>query len=630
MTIQVPTQPTVVIDSTSSAFQFTYQVPRTIDREVLVWFGNVSNGAGGSTNYAARIYSAVGQRLTADTTYTSGSGNSWIAIVATGAPGCQSGDGSFTVHDLTRDGQNAITSIAVTVQNPSCDLHSELRFNSPTPYTAWDVTPKADLGTINVHASTPVNGTVTVTASGSDPTAIGSIGLSNDTSGTFSVIGGTCAPGVALDYGHTCTVRLSAKSVPTVDTYTATLTVVDAAGRSRAIPVSVKGTITSAGNFYPIGPDGGQRILDTRNTSGPLGPGGTLTINPKPGAAALVLNVTVVNASVDDFLTLYPTGASTPNASSINFPKGVVEANSVTVANGPSGVVIFNHAGTVDVIVDLVGYYATGGADDTNSSGGQYFPHAPTRVLDTRTGSKQLGTNQSARVAVDYGAAINPHVRALAVNLTVTNPKSSGFLAVGSNASVTPTSTLNFTPGDTVANFAIISAGPDPDTDARFNLPSIVIANRSSAGIDLIVDVIGYYDDGTTLGGLHYTPTVPTRLLDTRTTQALGAGGQVTVTGPTAKALALNVTGVQPTVNTYLTVWPNGGTRPTASTLNLRPGEIRSNATIAGLGTGNTFNLANFAGTTNAVVDVDGTFDTLSGQTLPPVPAPLPVPTPIN
>jgi hypothetical protein len=387
----------------------------------------------------------------------------------------------------------------------------------------------------------------------------------------------------------------------------------------------------SAGNFYPNGPDGGQRILDTRNTSRPLGPGGTLTINPKPEAAALVLNVTVVNASVNGFLTLYPTGGGRPIASSLNFPKGAIEANSVTVANGPSGVVIFNHAGTVNVIVDLIGYYAgTGDADDTNSSGGQYFPHAPTRVLNTRTGSNQLSANQLARVAVDYGAAINTHVRALAVNLTVTNPKSSGFLAVGGNAWFTQTSTLNFTPGATVANFAIIQAVPDTDPDARFNLPSIDIANRSPAGIDLIIDVTGYYDDGTTPGGLHYTPTVPTRVLDTRTTHALGTGGQITVTGPTAKALALNVTGVQPTVNTYLTVWPNGGSRPTASTLNLRPGEIRSNATITGLGTGNVFNVFNFAGTTNAVVDVDGTFDTLSGQTLPPVPAPRPVPTPID
>jgi len=77
-------------------------------------------------------------------------------------------------------------------------------------------------------------------------------------------------------------------------------------------------------------------------------------------------------------------------------------------------------------------------------------------------------------------------------------------------------------------------------------------------------------------------------------------------------------------------VWPNGATRPTASTLNLKPGEIRSNATITGLGTGSTFNLANFAGTTNAVIDIDGTFDTLGGQTLPPVPAPRAIPTPIG
>jgi hypothetical protein len=63
------------------------------------------------------------------------------------------------------------------------------------------------------------------------------------------------------------------------------------------------------------------------------------------------------------------------------------------------------------------------------------------------------------------------------------------------------------------------------------------------------------------------------------------------------------------------------GTRPSASTLNLNPGEIRSNATITDLFNGQ-FDVYNFFGSTNVVVDVNGTFDPLPGTTAPTVAPP--------
>ncbi|MFC5001067.1 hypothetical protein ACFPIJ_24905 [Dactylosporangium cerinum] len=625
MAVQVPTRPTVVADAANSTFQFTYRQPDegVGNREAVVWAASVSNEYGGSTFYAAKIYSAAGQRLSAGTTYASGAGlNAWTAIVTNEAQGCRVDTGTFTVHDLTRDAQDAITSIAVSVHYPSCGLRAELRYRSPTGYTAWDVTRKVDLGKIDVHATTPVTGSVTVTASGTEPTTIGSIGLGDDASSVLSVTGGTCAVGVTLAYGQTCTVQLAAKAVPTVTTYTFGLHVGDTTGRSREIPVSVTGTVTSAGNFYPVGP---VRIVDTRSALGgysTLGPDSHLYLAPNVHASALVLNVTVVNATADSFLTLYPAGnAAPPTASSINFPKAAVLANSVTVATGTGGgVAVYNRAGRVDVIVDLVGYYAdASGSDNSNTTGGQFFPHTPTRVLDTRNGLGQVPGNSEVVLPVGYGVQANPHVRALAVNVTAVNARAGGFLTVNGasdDALHQGTSLLNFTAGAVVPNMAVVP------TIMSAGLPTISIANRSSAAVDIVVDVVGYYDDGLAAGGLHFRPALPTRLIDTRQSGAVGPNSSVTVTGPAAHALALNVTGVQPTTGTYLTVWPAGVARPTSSTLNLNPGEIRSNAAITGLGAGNRCSVYNAGGSTHVVVDLAGTFDPLPGTVFPAVTTP--------
>lgn len=623
MAVQVPTRPTVVADGANSTFQFTYLQPGTgtANREVLTWFADVGNDHGGITGTMGRIMSAAGQRLAAGTTYPSGTG-AWHAIVTTEEPDCQVGAGTFTVHDLTRDAQNAITSIAVSVHNTSCGLRGELRYRSPTGYTAWDATPAADLGTIDVHATTPVTGTVTVTATGTEPTTIGSIGLGSDASSILSVTGGTCAVGGTLAYGQTCTVQLAAKPVPSVTTYTFGLYIGDTTGRSREIPVSIRGTVTSAGNFYPVGP---VRIVDTRSALGgypTLGPDSHLYLAPNVHASALVLNVTVANATSDGFLTLYPAGnAAPPTASSINFPKGAVLANSVTVATGTGGgVAVYNRAGNVDVIVDLVGYYAdASGADNSNTTGGQFFPHTPTRLLDTRNGFGQVRGNSEVVLPVFYSQQVNQHVRALAVNVTAVNGRAAGYLTVnGANddALHQGTSLLNFTAGAAVPNMAVIPTIPSGGA------PTISIANRSSAPVDIVVDVVGYYDDGIAAGGLHFRPALPTRLIDTRQNGAVGPDSSVTVTGPAAHALALNVTGVQPTTSTYLTVWPAGATRPTSSTLNLNPGEIRSNAAITGLGSGNRCNVYNAGGSTNIVVDLAGTFDPLAGMAFPAVSTP--------
>jgi len=112
------------------------------------------------------------------------------------------------------------------------------------------------------------------------------------------------------------------------------------AGGSTDAIVDVEGYVATpaatpgpSGLFNPVVP---SRILDTRNHTGSsttLGPNSTITlpvagdgIVPASGAAAVVLNVTVTNASAPSYLTVFPTGAR-PLASNLNFTAGQTVPN---------------------------------------------------------------------------------------------------------------------------------------------------------------------------------------------------------------------------------------------------------------------------------------------------------------
>jgi hypothetical protein len=105
------------------------------------------------------------------------------------------------------------------------------------------------------------------------------------------------------------------------------------------------------------------RVLDTREGTGTrLGSGATLDL-VIPGlsddATSVSVNLTVVDGSEGSFLTVYPTGEARPTTSSINWNSSAAVANSATIRVGAShSVSIFNLKGTVNVVMDLLGYYA--------------------------------------------------------------------------------------------------------------------------------------------------------------------------------------------------------------------------------------------------------------------------------
>ena len=135
-----------------------------------------------------------------------------------------------------------------------------------------------------------------------------------------------------------------------------------------------------ASTYVPIVP---CRLADTRASSSagpysePLGADGVLVYdgwgdvpgdcNLPPGTNGLQLNVTAVNATTLTNLRFYPDGAATPTASNLNPAPGQPPIpNAVTVSlNTTTGkFAVFNRFGSVDVVIDVLGYYTDHHHDD--------------------------------------------------------------------------------------------------------------------------------------------------------------------------------------------------------------------------------------------------------------------------
>ncbi len=380
---------------------------------------------------------------------------------------------------------------------------------------------------------------------------------------------------------------------------------------------------------------------------GPIGQGSTFNLTvvgrggvPATGVGAVALNVTATNPTANSYLTVWPTGSAQPVASNLNYNVGQTVPNMVIVPVGAGGQIsIYNNAGGVDVIVDVLGWFPTANT---------YTGLTPARLMDTRPASPTIdaqfsGIGQIGPAGTDNLPVVNrggvpaTGVGAVALNVTATNPSSSSYLTVWPTGSAQPVaSNLNYDVGQTVPNMVVVPVGADGQ---------ISIYNNTG-GVDVIVDVLGWFPTGAS-----YTGLTPARLMDTRPASPtidgqfaglgqLGAGattnlpvlnrGGVPATG--VGAVALNVTATNPSGNSYLTVWPTGAAQPVASNLNYNVGQTVANMVIVPVGADGQISIYNNTGSVDVVVDVLGWFPIGNSYTgLTParqmdtrIPAPLP------
>ena len=263
-----------------------------------------------------------------------------------------------------------------------------------------------------------------------------------------------------------------------------------------------------------------------------------------------------------------------------------------------------------------------------------YQSMTPARLLDTRPGSTTVDGQFSGGGAVHGGETLDlpaagragipaSGVDSVVLNVTVADATSSGFVTVFPAGTDRPlASNLNFAPGKSVPNLVI----------ARLGTGGKVSLFNSAGDTNLVVDVVGYFPSGS-----NYSSLSPQRFLDTRPGtqtvdgQAIGfglvgpqqtfsllIGGRGAVPTSGVDSVVLNVTVVEPTSNGYVTVYPSGTQRPTASNLNFSPGQTIPNLVVAKLGPAGTITFFNSEGDSHLVVDVVGWFPTSSGFTSVP------------
>lgn len=319
-------------------------------------------------------------------------------------------------------------------------------------------------------------------------------------------------------------------------------------------------------------------------------------------ATAVVVNIVAVSPTTRGYLTLWPSGAPEPVASTLNMTTGVTTTNNATVALGPGGgvqVAVGNAAAYV--IIDVQGYYSVG-------QGGALVPVAPTRVLDTRTGTGGLKLAMRETETRDVQLRGMPaNTVGVVANVTTVNASNGGYLTLWPQSASRPnTSNLNLQIGRPLPNLVTTAL-----TNGALSMYNAV------GTVDVVIDVQGWI---VSTSSATFTAQAPQRMVDTRTGQGaskarLGPGQSITV--PVVQSGAgiatMNVTGVNATSRTYLTVWPAGTARPATSNLDLTAGETRPNAVLVPAGVGKV-SIYNSSGSVDVVVDTVGSFWSVAGM----------------
>jgi hypothetical protein len=288
--------------------------------------------------------------------------------------------------------------------------------------------------------------------------------------------------------------------------------------------------VSTAGGYVAVPP---ARITDTRAGSGQANAGSTLAAGstlsvqvtgaggvPSSGVSGVVVNATVTNTTAASFLTAWAAGGTMPVVSNLNGVAGWTVPNRITVPVGTGGKVNFyNKFGSVDLIVDVDGYYT-----DATASGKFFVPQTPARVIDTRIQGGTLGAGASSTYQVTGFAGV-PATGATAVlfNTTVTNTTAPSFLTVYPGPTRPTASDLNWVAGQTIPNMVV----------ATLSSTGSVTFYNNTGSTDLVVDLFGFFG---TAGGTSVTATKSSLPADSASQSTLTA----TVTDSSGAAVALD------------------------------------------------------------------------------------------
>ena len=229
---------------------------------------------------------------------------------------------------------------------------------------------------------------------------------------------------------------------------------------------------------------------------------------------------------------------------------------------------------------------------------------SPVRVYDTRSTYNYNGKGQTMSSGsvntISFVGFVPSNAVAVAINVTVTNTTSSSYLTLYPTGEPrSPTSSLNWTTGQTIANMSEVRLGDNQ---------SINVFNFSGSA-DLVVDLQGYYSTSSTSS---YVPIAPVRIFDSRNSSPITKSAVVSLPSglpPNLTDAVIQVTGIQPSLPTFLTIYPDSTTQPSTSNLNLSAGQILGNLAIIPIVDGK-IDISNYQGTINVAMDLMGYYET--------------------
>ena len=437
---------------------------------------------------------------------------------------------TFTV-SVTDSEPTPVTAVSGSLSITIAPVPTVSAYTAVTPYRVCDTRGTDGLSGTDAQCAgqkLSAGGTLTIDVSGTNPTgsSTGGVPASGATAVVLNVTatgeasqgfitvwpaGGTRPAASSLNYKpnktvpNLVTIGLPASGQVSLYSLQATNLVVDVEGYYAA-PTG------TAGLFNSVTP---YRICDTRGADGLMGAnaqcaghtlsgGQTLTFNvtgtnpsgtssgglPSTGVSAVVLNVTAIGHSAG-YVTAFPQGVAVPTASNLNFSSGQVVPNRVIVPVSGSGQVSLTTNGSVDVVVDVNGWFTDG---TSPSQTGAFFVAAPSpsRICDTRSNGNStpcVGETITSRTPLlvpvaGHGPVPSSAVVAVVANITAVDTTSQSYLTAWPTGATQPTaSDLNWVAGLTVPNMSVVGLGTGGDI-------SVYVA---AGNADVIIDVAGWY-----------------------------------------------------------------------------------------------------------------------------------------
>jgi hypothetical protein len=233
-------------------------------------------------------------------------------------------------------------------------------------------------------------------------------------------------------------------------------------------------------------------------------------VNPGGGiGSAYTLSLSLAECAAGPACT--PVTVTTPSVAPGSF--GIAYSQSFA-ATGGSGAYTFSQTGTLPTGLSFSGNTISGTPTQTGTfpititpndaagcsstpkgfllvvggtATGFFNTVSPCRSLDTRAGAPIAGGGTIVAMLSGGACGIPADATAVSVNVTATQPAAPGFVNLyPGNQPPPPTSTMNFSGGQTRANNAIVSLATDGSG-------TIKITNGAAGTVHVIVDVNGYF-----------------------------------------------------------------------------------------------------------------------------------------